>query len=542
MKDLDFKQNFFLTFFRLYFENKKTEMYPTDNNYYNNNNYNSNMAPYPSNNNGYPQPDYSTGYNNNNDNNSYPSYPNINDNNNNGFYQIPGYNSNNNTNNNYPGQSFPSYPDNNFSNNNYPGYPPQTQNQNYGDSTYDQSQNNFNNNSYPNQAQNNNYADTYQNNNNFPGYPPSTNDSFNNYPANQVGASNFGDNSTGLYPTISNQSFNQSSAPIDPYGQSQQSFQPIQNINYIPSIQLNGPFDPNSDATRLYKAMKGFGTNEKELIDVLCNRTSDQRQQIITSYKSSYGKDLQKDIKSETGGKFQDLMLALLLPTSHLEALDVKRAIDGLGTDELSLIDILCTKSNTEMEQLKAAYRQVVRRDLERDVGGDVSGYFKRILVSVSAANRSMQPADYGRAVQQANELHKAGVKKFGTDEVTFNRIFAVESFDHLRVVFSEYQKIANHSIEHAIKAEMSGDVEAAFLAIAQVAQNPPVYWAKRLHDSMSGMGTRDHILIRIMVLRSEKDMMNIKQEFQRMYKKTLESFIKVNIFKVFNNRKIQNF
>lgn len=42
-------------------------------------------------------------------------------------------------------------------------------------------------------------------------------------------------------------------------------------------------------------------------------------------------------------------------------------------------------------------------RNLEEDVKDDVSGYFKRFLVSLMAANRNEnQPPDYNRAAQQA--------------------------------------------------------------------------------------------------------------------------------------------
>lgn len=107
-------------------------------------------------------------------------------------------------------------------------------------------------------------------------------------------------------------------------------------------------------------------------------------------------------------------------------------------------------------------------RNLEEDVKGDVSGYFKRFLVSLLAANRQeSQPPDFNRAAQLARELYQGGERRLGTDEMVFNRIFAMESYAQLRLVFDEYQKLTGHPIESAIKSEMSTSVEQAFLTLS---------------------------------------------------------------------------
>lgn len=167
---------------------------------------------------------------------------------------------------------------------------------------------------------------------------------------------------------------------------------------------------------------------------------------------------------------------------------------------------------------------------MESEVKGDVSGSFENILVSLMSANRQeSEPIDHNKAVQQAKMLYKGGEGRLGTDESLFNKIFATESYAQLRLIFDEYQKIAHHPIENAIKSEMSTNVEKAFLTLTQFARSPVDFYAQRLHDAMSGMGTRDKQLIRICVLRSEIDMQDIKNEFHRRYGRTLESWIRAD-------------
>lgn len=47
------------------------------------------------------------------------------------------------------------------------------------------------------------------------------------------------------------------------------------------------------------------------------------------------------------------------------------------------------------------------------------------------------------------------------------------------------------------------------------------------ISDCLQGLGTRDNDLIRLVVTRSEVDLADVRQQFQQLYKKSLESMIK---------------
>ncbi|ESO86335.1 hypothetical protein LOTGIDRAFT_195070 [Lottia gigantea] len=294
-----------------------------------------------------------------------------------------------------------------------------------------------------------------------------------------------------------------------------------------PTVNPANPFNPEDAAAKLRKAMKGLGTDEAAIIDVVAHHSNQQRIQIEKQYKTSYGKDLRDDLKSEISGRFEDGVLALFDPPRVFDAKELKRAIKGAGTDESALIEILCSRSNAEITEIKQQYKTLFKSDLEKDVQSDTSGHFKRLLVSQCAANRGEGPPDPAQAQQDAQALLKAGEKKLGTDEAEFNRILCARSYAQLNEIFRAYQALAGKPFEKSIKSETSGYLEDGYLAIVKLATNTPAYFAERLYHSMKGAGTKDIALIRMVVSRCEIDMQFIKDEFQKMYSKTLGSFIK---------------
>lgn len=300
-----------------------------------------------------------------------------------------------------------------------------------------------------------------------------------------------------------------------------------QQMEGSPSIRPLANFNPTADAEGLRKAMKGFGTNEKAIIDILTKRTDPQRQQITVAYKACYGKDLIKDLKSELGGKLEDVIISLMTPRIDYLAKMIHKAISGIGTKESLLVDCLCTASNMEIRAICAAYQKLFNTPLERDLKGDTSGHFMRLLVSICTGSRSEDTyVNQAMAAEDAQKLLQAGEKKWGTDESVFNMILATRSYSHLRMVFHEYERISGHGFERAIQSEFSGDVQTGMMAIVKCSKNRADYFAMRLHESMAGMGTKDNDLIFLIVSRADIDLGSVAAEYHRKYNKALASDI----------------
>lgn len=207
--------------------------------------------------------------------------------------------------------------------------------------------------------------------------------------------------------------------------------------------------------------------------------------------------------------------------------------MQGAGTDESTLIEIMATRNNQEIAAINEAYQQAYHKSLEDDLSSDTSGHFKRILVSLALGNRDEGPENLTQAHEDAKvvaeTLKLADVASNDSSdslETRFLSILCTRSYPHLRRVFQEFVKMTNHDVEHAIRKRMSGDVRDAFVAIVRSVKNKPAFFADKLYKSMKGAGTDERTLTRIMISRSEIDLLNIRGEFIDLFDKSLYHMI----------------
>ena len=298
---------------------------------------------------------------------------------------------------------------------------------------------------------------------------------------------------------------------------------PGQGTHLAPTLRPIDQAKIDADAAGLRKAMKGIGTDEKAIIDIIANRTNRERLAMIDSFKRQFNRDLIKDLKSETSGKFEDTILALFQDPLSYDCWSLNKAMKGVGTNEDTLIEILSTRSNAYIHDIKKRYLEMFGKTLDQDLAGDLSGDLKTVMMTLSSCLRSESVIpNQADCQQKADKLYNAGEKKLGTDEKVFYDILTLSSPAELRCMDQYYMQKYNHGILTAIDKEFSGNMKKLLKTIVYSSINPSEYFATRINYAVKGLGTKDKLLIRILVTRDEIDLPQIKAAYANLYHKDM--------------------
>jgi len=132
--------------------------------------------------------------------------------------------------------------------------------------------------------------------------------------------------------------------------------QHAQNTGYLylsqalPTLPTN--YNPDSDVAALHGAMKGLGTDDKTLSNIIATRSKSQILTIRQAFQLKHGKNLENWIKGETSGHYEDLLIALVQEPSEYDAMLARDAVKGLGTNDDQLVEVICTRSNSQLMAL----------------------------------------------------------------------------------------------------------------------------------------------------------------------------------------------
>ncbi|XP_029428081.1 annexin A10 isoform X3 [Rhinatrema bivittatum] len=248
---------------------------------------------------------------------------------------------------------------------------------------------------------------------------------------------------------------------------------------------------------------------------------------IAEAYRNMYGRDLIEDLRENLSDHFKDVMVGLMYPPPSYDAHELWHAMKGAGTEENCLIDILASRTNGEIFQMKEVYLMQYNSDLQQDIYAETSGHFRDTLMNLTQGNREEGYADPAMAGQDAMVLWEACQQKTGEHKNMLQMILCNKSYQQLWMVFQEFQNISGRDIIDALNECYDDYFRDLLVAIVLCVRDKPSYFAHRLHKAIHECGFHNKTVIRILIARSEIDLMNIRRRYKERYGKALFHDIK---------------
>ncbi|PWA16776.1 hypothetical protein CCH79_00017894 [Gambusia affinis] len=296
------------------------------------------------------------------------------------------------------------------------------------------------------------------------------------------------------------------------------------------------------------------------LVRILTNRNNAQRQAVAQSFQDKTKQDLSGALKKVLSGQLEELLLQLMMPPEQLEAQRLRAAMavslrvrsgvhphrlgshPGLGTDEETLLEILCSRSRKTLQEVAAVYRQsesldlpagigpVYKKDLEKELKAETSGDFGRLVVALlnpllQALSRETFSPDHFHSICLSSssallrsQALAASLSEKKAEAGPWISILTSRDSDHLDKVLMELELETGQTVDQLVEKRFSGDFRLGLRVLVQCIQDPEVYLAQRL------LTMKTSLVQGIMVSHSEENLLPIRAAFLRLSGSSLYS------------------
>jgi annexin A7/11 len=227
------------------------------------------------------------------------------------------------------------------------------------------------------------------------------------------------------------------------------------------------------DVHNVQRAIKGLGTKENLLNDVLIGRSNADMRAIKQAYQETYHKTMEADVKGDLSLKTEKLFEMIMaanraeesapvLPQAlEKDVADLYAATVGraMGVDQITVCSILTSRSDGQIRAVAAQFQQRYHSSLEKAMEKKFDGHMEDALVLLirRASDRAM--AD---AVQLEDAMVGLGTK----DELLVNRVVRVHwDRQHMDQVKRAYMHRYKKDLIARVKSETSKDYAKLMVA-----------------------------------------------------------------------------
>lgn len=238
---------------------------------------------------------------------------------------------------------------------------------------------------------------------------------------------------------------------------------------------LRGPLENDVETLRGALKVRGGGTEERWLDDVLIGRSNADIQAIKHAYHARFDRSLETDIRNDLSMKTERLFMMILagtrqedsapvLPASvDADVMELQRATEGrAGTEVLTVCSILSSRSDAQIRAIAHEYDKKWKRPLEKVITSEFAGHMEKALLQ-------MVRGGVDRAMRDAERLEEC-MEGPGTNDTRLVALVTAVHWDrqHTAQVKGAYRHKYGKELAQRIRKDTSGDYEKCLLAMIE--------------------------------------------------------------------------
>ena len=270
---------------------------------------------------------------------------------------------------------------------------------------------------------------------------------------------------------------------------------------------------------------ENISLKEKTLIEIIKKYDLKQRLLLRICYNKIFpDNNLITDFSSKLSGQFAILIINLFMTRIDIECIEFKKIFDGVNPNKNILLESLSINPFWFNQKVARRFFELYKKDLKTEIMKHFHDFTKDILITCLNTKRNdneknIDDDEIEEKVKLA--LNTSPEELIKNNEILIN-IFGVPSPKELILISKKFKEKKG---EHFLKYLENKLKEDEYLVIKEVIYNicrPSENFAYKLKNSIKGVEVNVENINRILVMRNEVDIKEIKKFYNKINGKDL--------------------